>query len=293
VGDAASDAPAPGRLYLVATPLGNLEDMTYRAVRVLGEVAIVAAEDTRAAEVLFRHFGLRPPRVVSLFEGNEAERAAQLVQALERGASVALIAEAGTPAISDPGERLVRAAIDAGVRVEPVPGPSAVIAALIASGLPTARFAFHGFPPREPGARRALFGSLRTDPATAVFYEAPGRVGATLRDLADAFGGERPAVLARELTKIHEELVRDRLAALADLYAHAPPRGECTLVVGGARAEAGDAEVDIEAEMRALLAAGLGPRDAARRLVVVTGKPRRQLYQLALALAGERKPDGE
>jgi 16S rRNA (cytidine1402-2'-O)-methyltransferase len=277
----------PGTLYLVATPIGNLEDITYRAVRILGEVDVVAAEDTRASANLLRHFGVRAPKLVSLFEGNEAARADELLAELDAGRSVAVISEAGTPGVSDPGARLVRAAIDAGVRVEPVPGPSAAIAALIASGLPGQRFLFLGFPPRAAGARRELLGSLRGDPATLIFYEAPDRVGATLADLRDALGPERRASLARELTKIHEEHVRDTLGALAGRYAAEAPRGECTLVVEGAAAGEGAAEVDVEAELRRLLAEGLGPKDAAARLVVVTGKPRRQLYQLALSLKRE------
>jgi 16S rRNA (cytidine1402-2'-O)-methyltransferase len=277
----------PGTLYLVATPIGNLEDITYRAARILGEVDVVAAEDTRASAHLLRHLGVRAPKLVSLFEGNEAARAEALLAELGAGRSVAVISEAGTPGVSDPGARLVRAAIDAGVRVEPIPGPSAAIAALIASGLPGDRFLFLGFPPRAPGARRELLGSLRRDPATLIFYEAPDRVGATLADLRDALGPDRRASLARELTKIHEEHVRDTLAALAGRYATEPPRGECTLVVEGAPAGEAEPEVDVEAELRRLLAEGLGPKDAAARLVVVTGKPRRQLYQLALSLKRE------
>lgn len=276
---------AAGTLYIVATPLGNLEDITRRAARVLGEVDVVAAEDTRSAQRLLDHLGLRPPRLVSYFEGNEAERSAELVAALTGGASVALISEAGTPAISDPGERLVRAAIEAGVRVEPIPGPVAAIAALIASGLPTARFTFLGFPPREPGPRRELLGSLRAEPGTLVFYESPNRLADTLADMAAAFGAARRASVARELTKIHEEHVRAPLGELAARYEAAPPRGECTVVVEGAPPSA--PAVDVEAEVRRLLREGLGPKDVAARLVVVTGKPRRQLYQLALALQRE------
>jgi 16S rRNA (cytidine1402-2'-O)-methyltransferase len=164
-----------------------------------------------------------------------------------------------------------------------VAGPSAALAALIGSGLPTDRFTFVGFPPREPGARRALFGTLRGEPATMIFYEAPDRVGATLADAADAFGADRRASLGRELTKLYEEHVRGTTGELAARYAETPPRGECTLVIAGSTAAA--AEIDIEAELRALLAAGLGPRDAAARLVVKTGKPRRVLYQLALSLS--------
>jgi 16S rRNA (cytidine1402-2'-O)-methyltransferase len=201
-----------------------------------------------------------------------------------------VISEAGMPGISDPGARAVAAAVATGARVEVIPGPNAAVAALVGSGLPIDRFTFLGFPPRESGARRELFGTLRHELGALVFYEAPDRVGETLADLAAALGADRPASLARELTKIHEEHVRGTLGELAARYADVAPRGECTLVVGAGIALA--PEIDIEAELRRMLAEGLGPKDAAARLVVVTGKPRRQLYQLALSLQREREPQG-
>jgi 16S rRNA (cytidine1402-2'-O)-methyltransferase len=282
----------PGTLYIVASPIGNLEDLSPRAARVLREADVVAAEDTRAAARLLAAAdaggGANPRRrVVSSFEGNEAARAEQLAAALAGGARVAVISEAGTPGVSDPGERAVAAAIGAGARVEVVPGPAACIAALVASGLPAERFLFLGFPPRETGARHQLFGGLRAEVATLIFYEAPDRVGVTCADLAAALGADRRACLSRELTKVHEEHVRASLGELAARYAETPPRGECTLVVAGASGPAA-AAVDVEAELRRLLAAGLGPRDAAARLVIATGKPRRELYQLALAIQRER-----
>lgn len=277
-------------LYIVASPIGNLEDLSLRAARVLREADVVAAEDTRAAARLLAaadaHGPVNPARrVVSSFEGNEAARAEELAAALARGVKVALISEAGTPGVSDPGARAVTAAIAIGARVEVVPGPSAAIAALVASGLPTDRFLFLGFPPRTAGARHQVFGGLRGEIATLILYEAPDRVGATLADLAAALGADRPACVSRELTKIHEEHVRGTLGELAQRYAETAPRGECTLVVAGAAAA--PPVVDIEAELRRLLADGLGPRDAAARLVIATGKPRRELYQLALALQRE------
>jgi 16S rRNA (cytidine1402-2'-O)-methyltransferase len=281
-----------GTLYLVGTPIGNLEDLSPRAARILRDVDLIAAEDTRAAKVLLAHAdaagGVNPARrVVSSFEGNEAERAAEIAEALRAGRHVAVISEAGMPGISDPGARAVTAALGVAARVEVIPGPSAALAALVASGLPPDRFTFLGFPPREAGARRELFGSLRAEISTLIFYEAPDRVADTLADLAAALGGARRASLARELTKVYEEHVRGTLADLAARYAAAAPRGECTLVVeGGAPAAA--APLDIEAELRRLLDAGLGPRDAAARLVIVTGKPRRHLYQLALSLQRTR-----
>ena len=276
-----------GTLYIVGTPIGNLEDLSLRAARVLREADVIAAEDTRAARTLLAHAdaagAVNPQRrLVSSFEGNEAARAGELAGALAAGQQVAVISEAGMPGISDPGGRAVGAAIATGARVEVVPGPSAVLAALVGSGLATDRFVFLGFPPREAGERRALFGTLRAEPGTMIFYEAPDRVGATLADLAAALGADRRASLGRELTKVHEEHVRGTLGELAARYADVPPRGECTLVVAGA--PAAPAAVDVEAELRKLLAEGLGPRDAAARLVIVTGKPRRQLYQLALSL---------
>lgn len=278
---------AIGTLFLVGTPIGNLEDLTLRGARVLREADLIAAEDTRAARHLLAHVDALGPtnparRIVSNFEGNEAARADEVGRALAAGQRVAVISEAGMPGVSDPGAYAIAAAIAAGARVEVVPGPSAALAALIGSGLPAERFTFLGFPPREGGARRALLGTLRTELATMILYEAPDRVAATLADAADAFGASRRASLGRELTKLHEEHVRGTLGELAARYATAAPRGECTLVIAGGSAD--EPAVDVEAELSALLAAGLGPRDAAARLVVRTGKPRRVLYQLALAL---------
>ncbi len=283
-----------GTLFVVGTPIGNLEDLSLRAARVLREADVIAAEDTRSAKHLLTTADLHGPvnparRIVSLFEGNEAERSQELVRALDAGLKVAVISEAGMPGVSDPGARAVAAAVTSGARVEVIPGPSASLAALVGSGLPTDRFTFLGFPPRETGARQELIGTLRDEIATMIFYEAPDRVGATLADLAAALGQGRRASLGRELTKIHEEHVRGTLGELAAKYAETPPRGECTLVVEGGRQE-GPA-IDIETALRRLLAEGLGPRDAAQRLVIVTGKPRRQLYQLALSL--QREPTKE
>jgi 16S rRNA (cytidine1402-2'-O)-methyltransferase len=283
-----------GTLYIVGTPIGNLEDFSPRAARVLREADLVAAEDTRSAKTLLQHADVlghvNPVRkVISYFEGNEAEREEEIFDALAQGRDVAVISEAGMPGISDPGSRAVAAAIEAGARVEVIPGPNAALAALVASGLPTDRFTFLGFPPRERGARQELFGTLRNEVATLVFYEAPDRVGATLADLAAAFGPERRASLGRELTKLHEEHVRGTLGEMAARYATEAPRGECTLVVQGGTVAS--VAVDIEAELTKLLESGLGPKDAAQRLVVLTGKPRRQLYQLALSL--ERAKDDD
>jgi len=280
-----------GTLYIVGTPIGNLEDISLRAARILREADVIAAEDTRSAKTLLAHadaLGHVNParRVMSYFEGNEAEREDDIHDLLAQGRDVAVISEAGMPGISDPGARAVAAAIEAGARIEVIPGPNAAVAALVASGLASDRFLFIGFPPRETGARQELFGTLRDQTATLILYESPERVGATLADLAAALGADRRASLGRELTKLHEEHVRGTLAELAARYANEAPRGECTLVVAGGTAAA--PVIDIEQELRRLLESGLGPRDAAARLVVVTGKPRRQLYQLALSLSREK-----
>ena len=226
-------------------------------------------------------------QVVSCFEGNEATRAAELITRVVAGERVALISEAGTPGVSDPGERLVARAVAAGVRIETIPGPSAAIAALVASGLPTERFLFVGFPPRAEGERQQSFARLRTLDATLVFYEAPPRVGRTLSDLAATLGESRRAVVARELTKVHEEFVRGTLGELAARYADEPPRGEVTLLVEGAPAGAASEEpIDIDAAIRQALAAGKSPKEIAADLALRTGKPRRAIYQLAIALKG-------
>ncbi|MBK9030411.1 MAG: 16S rRNA (cytidine(1402)-2'-O)-methyltransferase [Myxococcales bacterium] len=274
-------------MFVVATPIGNLDDLSPRAGEALRTADVIAAEDTRRVAILLDHLGCAGRRDVrSTFDGNEASRAEELARELVAGKSVALVSDAGTPGVSDPGARVVRAAIAVGAPVVVIPGPVAAIAALVASGLATDRFLFLGFPPREPGARAELFGGLLDERATMLLYEAPDRVGATLATLAAAFGDDRAACVSRELTKRYEEHVRGPLAELRDRYADTAPRGECVIVVAGAAAAARPA-LDLEAEVRALLAQGLGPKDVAQRLVVKTGRPRRELYQLALALARE------
>jgi 16S rRNA (cytidine1402-2'-O)-methyltransferase len=275
---------ASGQLYIVSTPIGNLEDMTLRALRVLKEVPVIAAEDTRAAQHLLSHFEIARPTVVSFFEGNEAARTEHLLARLAAGEDVALISEAGTPGVSDPGARLVAAAVGAGVRVVPVPGASGALAALVASGLPTDEFHFVGFPARDGGPRLQAFSRLRSIEATLLFYEAPARTAQTLHDLAAVLGGARRACVARELTKVHEELLRGTLEELGKKLAESPPRGEVTIVVAGAPPDAPEAAIDVEAEVKRRLAAGESPKEIAAALALATGKPRRQIYQLAIAL---------
>jgi 16S rRNA (cytidine1402-2'-O)-methyltransferase len=273
-----------GVLYVIATPIGNLEDITLRALRLLAEVQLIAAEDTRAIRLLLAHHRVPAPEITSCFEGNEAERTARLVARVRAGDRVALVSEAGTPGISDPGARVVAAAREAGLRVEVVPGPAAVITALVGAGLPTDRFLFVGFPPRKSGERQALFGGLRGEPGTLVLYEAPGRLGTTLADLAAALGGERRAEVARELTKLFEERIAGTLAELAARYAETPPRGECVILVAGADgAAAALPPEELEAEVRRRLDAGEGPKEIAAALALLSGRPRRAIYQLAVA----------
>ena len=274
-----------GTLYVVATPIGNLEDITLRALGVLREAALVLAEDTRHTRVLLGRHGIAK-RPLSLHAHNEAARTQQALAALAAGQAVALVSDAGTPLVSDPGGRLVARAIADGRRVVPVPGPSAVLAALVASGLPAEAFTFVGFLPRRAGERARRLAELGPRPETLVLFESPRRVGALLAELSAAFG-ERRACLARELTKLHEEVVRGTLGELAARFADGA-RGEVTLVVEGARPAAAGRPVsdDLRVRVRALLADGLSARDLAAQLARETGAPRRVLYTLALEESG-------
>jgi 16S rRNA (cytidine1402-2'-O)-methyltransferase len=280
-----------GTLTVVATPLGDGEDLSPRAAAALREADVIVAEDTRSARRLLAAIGAGADTpVVSCFDANEAARASDVAERLAAGARVALISEAGTPLVSDPGFRIVSAAIAGGARVVPVPGPSAVLAALVAAGLPTDRFLFLGFPPRKPGARRKLFESLRALPYTLVFYESPVRAPATLAQLAEVLGGDRRACLAREISKPHEEFVREPLAALAARYRDARPLGEVTLVVAGRDDETADVVDDDEIVRQAevLLAGGTSARDAADELATRTGRPRRDVYKLVVQIGRDQ-----
>ena len=220
----------PGTLYLVATPIGNLADITHRALQVLRDVDLIACEDTRHTRKLLQHYGI-DTKTISYHEHNEQQRAAELIELLKQGSDVAVVSDAGTPTISDPGFRLVRAAVDSGIIVIPVPGPSALVSALIAAALPTDQFFFGGFLPARSGARRARFDELRSVPGTLIFYEAPHRLATSLRDAHEVLG-EREAVVARELTKLHEEIRRGRLSELAEHYSTVEqPRGEIVLLI--------------------------------------------------------------
>jgi 16S rRNA (cytidine1402-2'-O)-methyltransferase len=273
-----------GTLYVVATPIGNLEDVTLRALRVLAEAELLLAEDTRRTRVLLERHGIAG-RPRSVHAHNEAARAEEVLAALAAGRRVALVSDAGTPLVSDPGGRLVAQAIAAGHDVVPVPGPSAALAALVASGLPAEAFSFVGFLPRKAGERSARLAGLAARTETLILFESPRRVAATLRELARTFG-ERRACVARELTKLHEEIARGSLSELARRF-EAGARGEVTIVVEGApsAAQAPGAEA-LRERVRALLAAGGSARDVAAQLARETGAPRRVLY----ALAVEEKP---
>ena len=277
-----------GTLYLVATPIGNLEDITLRALRILKQVALIAAEDTRTARNLLRHFGIAT-QVTSYFEHNKLAKLDRILDALERG-DVAVISEAGMPGLSDPGYELVRAALERGIRVVPIPGANALTAALVASGLPTDQFVYLGFLPRQPGARRKLLEAAADEPRTLVAYEAPHRLRASLDDLADILG-DRAICVARELTKVYEEFLRGSVSDAREHFAETAPRGEFTLVIAGADPkglpnpsglEKWD-EAHVREAVRDLIAAGMPRTDAVKRVARESGRDRREVYQLAIS----------
>ncbi len=274
-----------GTLYLVAVPIGNPDDLSPRARETLRAARVVAAEDTRHFATLARHHGLRP-RAVSYHDHNEADRTAELLRRLSAGDDVALVTDAGTPLISDPGYRLVRAAIDAGIGVTSVPGASAVTTALSASGLPPHPFRFVGFLPRAAAARRAALKAVANDPATLVAFEAPRRLTDALRDALSTLG-DRPACLARNLTKPHERFQRGKLSEIvAELEAEGEVRGESTIVIGGAT-EAPAPGAEAEADARLLLDGGAPARAVQALLVERRGLSRRAAYDLLLRLRRE------
>jgi 16S rRNA (cytidine1402-2'-O)-methyltransferase len=274
-----------GVLYVVATPIGNLGDLTPRAREVLATVDLVAAEDTRRTRVLLARQGIRRP-MVAYYDAVERSRAGGLVERLLAGESVALVSDAGTPGVSDPGYHLVRAAAAAGVAIVPIPGASAVTALLSIAGIPCERFVFEGFLPAKAGPRGRAIERLATEPRAIVLLESARRIGTLLRTLADVLGS-REAVLGRELTKQHEEILRGTLPDLATrLGGRAAPRGEIVLVIAAAAARAAEPSAeDLDAAIRRSLAAGCGVRETATRLARAHGRPRRDVYARALALA--------
>lgn len=268
----------PGRLILCATPIGNLEDVTLRSLRVLGEADIVACEDTRRIRKLLSHHGVQTKKLALYNEGNERRRSSELVSKMTTGAMVVLVTDAGMPGLSDPGYRLVRASVEAGVTVEVVPGPTAAISALAISGLPPARFVFEGFLPRKSGERRRRLEELKDEQRTLVFYESPHRIEDTLGDMTDIFG-PRPAALARELTKLHEEVRRGTLPELLDGARSVPPRGEIALVVGGALRR--DREIvpeELAGAARSLMEQGVERRAAMQQVAREAGVSKRDVF---------------
>ncbi|MEO8620843.1 MAG: 16S rRNA (cytidine(1402)-2'-O)-methyltransferase [bacterium] len=270
----------PGTLYVVSTPIGNMGDFSFRAVEVLQQVAAVLAEDTRHSRHLLDRYAIATP-LLPYHEHNEAKATPRLIERLQGGETLALISDAGTPLLSDPGARLVRAAVAAGIAVSPVPGASALLAALVASGLDLERFTFYGFLPRKGADRRSAISDIVDLRHAAVVYEAPSRVGDTLAELADAGAGERATVVARELTKQYEELRRGTVTVLAAYYHGAPPRGEVVIVVAGANAPPGATEEDLRARAADLRAEGRTPRDIAAALSAEMGAARNLAYRLA------------
>jgi 16S rRNA (cytidine1402-2'-O)-methyltransferase len=274
----------PGTLYLVATPIGNLADITHRALQVLRDVDLIACEDTRHTRKLLQHYGI-DTKTISYHEHNEQQRAAELIELLKDGSNVAVVSDAGTPAISDPGFRLVRAAVENEMTIVPLPGPSALISALIATGLPTDQFFFGGFLPARSSARRARFDELRSVPGTLIFYEAPHRLATSLRDAHEILG-EREAVVARELTKLYEEFRRGRLSELAEHYSTVEqPRGEIVLLIDRTVLdEAAAAQpTSVAALMKQFEATGLDHRAALKKAARELGLSRAEAYRRLLA----------
>lgn len=282
-----------GTLYIVATPIGNLEDISLRAVRVLKEVDVIACEDTRHTRVLLNRHGIDAP-LVSYHEHNEATRATELLRALQSGQSVALVSDAGTPVLSDPGFTLVRRAIAAEIPVIAIPGPSAITAALSVAGLPTDRFVFVGFLPRKTAERRRVLLELAPLPWTLVMFEAPHRIAAALRDL-HAVLGDRTIVLVREITKKFEEVIRGTASDVLARIQQTPPRGELTLVVEGAQTATPATDApnhslrsrsgqEPAAQLRSLLSSGMPSKDAVREVARAHRLPRRTVYQMAVRI---------
>jgi 16S rRNA (cytidine1402-2'-O)-methyltransferase len=297
--------PKPGTLYVVGTPIGNLEDMTFRAVRILQSVDLIAAEDTRHTGKLLQHFQITAPQL-SYHDHNRNSRIGELLEKLNQGKAIALVSDAGMPGISDPGYELVKACIEAGITVVPIPGASAVITALSASGLATDRFVFEGFLSAKGKERKERLEFLTSETRTIIFYESPHRLRQTLKDLGEVLGTERIVVLARELTKLHEEFWRGNIGQAIALYEQGigldgqgkamqqqqrEPQGEYTLVVAGTPpAKPQLSEAELKSELQQLMAQGISRSQASRQLAKVTSVSRSQLYQLALTLPAIDNP---
>lgn len=281
----------PGSLVLVSTPIGNLGDMPPRAVEALRGAALVCCEDTRHSGRLLQHVGITGARLAVANEHTEDARTAEVLEVLSTGRDVAVVTDAGTPGISDPGMRLVRAVVDAGYAVTAVPGPAALVMALVLSGIDTTRFVFEGFLPRSGGERTTRLAEIAAERRTIVLYEAPHRVERTVADLAESLGGERRVALARELTKLHEEVWRGSLDDAAAHLAEVGPRGEYVLVVEGAPAPAPASDDALLDSLRAHLAAGTDRRSAIAAVVAETGAAKNRVYDLALTIPKEARRD--
>lgn len=270
-----------GQLFVVATPIGNLEDITYRAVRILREVAAVACEDTRQTRKLLGHYRIATP-LISYHEHNEQERAAELVARMREGESIALVSDAGTPLVSDPGFRLVAAAIEAQITVTPIPGPSAALAALAAAGLPTHAFRFYGFLPVKASKREALLDSLRQAAETAVCYEAPHRIAESLEAIERILGGDRRMALAREITKVHEEFLRGTVTAIrAEIGRRPTIKGEFTVLIGPAgETLPAESPASYHRQVEELIARGVARMEAVKQVARSHGLGKRDLYRI-------------
>jgi 16S rRNA (cytidine1402-2'-O)-methyltransferase len=267
---------------LVGTPIGNLGDLSPRAVEALASADVLCCEDTRHTRKLLSHAGLHPTRVVSLHDHNEAAQAGQVLKWLDDGQTVALVSDAGMPGVADPGERVVATAAAAGHRVEVVPGPSAVVAALVVSGLPTGRFVFEGFLPRKGSDRAERLAAVADERRTVVLFESPHRLAATLADLADACGALRAVAVVREVTKLHEEVWRGSLGAAVERSALVEPRGEHVVVLAGAAAARPASDAEIGEALAAAVAGGASRRDAVAEVADALGVGKRRVYRLAL-----------
>lgn len=283
-----NEKPTPGILYVVSTPIGNLGDMTYRAVNTLKEVDLIAAEDTRTTHNLLAHYDIATP-ATPYHQHNVRKKTEKLIGELMSGKNVAVVSDAGTPGISDPGHELVEACIDKGITITGIPGPNAMIDALVISGIATLRFSFEGFPPRQSRDRKSLFRALASEPRTMVFYESPHRILASLKDMQHHWGDRKIAVV-REATKKFEEVRRGVLPEIIEYFTEKTPRGEFVIVIEGA-SDAGGEIVDETGEIESLIgeyvASGMSERDAVKRVTAEKQASRREVYQCMLKLKGE------
>ncbi len=278
----ASEPLAPSTLYLVGTPIGNLEDITFRALRVLKQADVIAAEDTRHTGKLLQHFQIKTPQI-SYHDHNTQQRIPQLIARLERGEAIALVTDAGMPGISDPGYELVCACVEANITVVPIPGPSAVVAAVAAAGLPCDRFTFEGFLPVKGKSRKTRIEALKNEERTAVFYESPHRILKTLAEMESVLGAQREVAIARELTKRYEEFWRGTVEDAIAHYKTTPPKGEFTLLISPAPPRPHSlSNEEIVAELKNLLAQGQSRTEASRAIAERTDRSKREIYQLSI-----------